>query len=58
VDSNRQTHLTGLSVRYFTLLPGETKAITAECPANLLKIALKITMEGLNVPLQDIVAIK
>jgi hypothetical protein len=47
-----------ISDGYFTLLPGESRAITAECPADKLPEALKITAEGLNVPLQDNITIK
>jgi Exo-beta-D-glucosaminidase Ig-fold domain/Glycosyl hydrolases family 2/Glycosyl hydrolases family 2, TIM barrel domain len=47
-----------ISDGYFTLLPGETRAVTAECPAGKLPGELKITAEGLNVPLQDIITIK
>ncbi len=47
-----------ISDGYFTLLPGESRAITAECPANKLPDSLKISAEGLNVPLQEIITIK
>lgn len=46
-----------ISDGYFTLLPGETRIISAECPKDKIKSSLKITAEGLNVPLQDIVMI-
>jgi hypothetical protein len=49
---------TYISEGYFTLLPGETRAIKAECPADKLPDTLKITAEGLNVQLQEIVTIK
>jgi len=43
---------------YFTLLPGETRIIHAECPADKISRSIKITAEGLNVPLQEIATIK
>jgi hypothetical protein len=46
-----------ISDGYFTLLPGETRIISAECQKNKISGSVKITAEGLNVPLQDIVII-
>jgi hypothetical protein len=46
-----------ISDGYFTLLPGETRIISTECQAAKIPVLLKITAEGLNVPLQDIIRI-
>jgi len=47
-----------ISDGYFTLLPGESKIIKAECPLEKLTGMVKITAEGLNVTLQDILIVK
>jgi hypothetical protein len=47
-----------ISDGYFTLLPGETRIVVAEFPAEKLAGSVKITAEGLNVPLQDIIQFK
>jgi hypothetical protein len=47
-----------ISDGYFTLLPGESRIISADCPANKVHEILKITAEGFNVARQDIISIK
>jgi hypothetical protein len=47
-----------LSDGYFSMLPGETRLIKAECKKDRLAATLKITAEGFNVPIQDLVTIK
>ena len=44
-----------ISDGYFTLLPGETRVIQAECQIDNLPASVKISAEGSNVPLQDII---
>jgi len=44
-----------ISDGYFTLLPGETKVIQADCQTDNLPALVKISAEGSNVPLQDII---
>ena len=39
---------------YFTLLPGESHIVTVDCAKNRISSAMKITVEGYNVKLQDI----
>jgi hypothetical protein len=65
VKLNVRNNLTGkrvlpayISDGYFTLLPGETRKIIAEYQAADTSDLLKITAEGLNVPLQNIVRIR
>ncbi len=43
---------------YFTLLPGESRTVVAECPQEKIHGDVKISAEGFNVPLQDILKIK
>jgi hypothetical protein len=47
-----------ISDGYFTLLPGETRIITADCQKDKITGSVKITAEGLNVPLQTIIIVK
>jgi hypothetical protein len=47
-----------ISDGYFSLLPGETRNITVECPVNRLSDSVKISAEGFNVPLQEIIRFK
>jgi hypothetical protein len=47
-----------ISDGYFTLLPGETRKIQAEFKRDGIATSLKITAEGLNVPVQDLITIK
>lgn len=47
-----------ISDGYFTLLPGETRVVEAECKRDSISKSLKITAEGLNVPIQDLIIIK
>lgn len=47
-----------ISDGYFTLLPGETHTVVAECPADLVQVTAIISAEGYNVPLQDVIRIK
>jgi hypothetical protein len=47
-----------ISDGYFTLMPGETRIISADCQKDKSYGELKITAEGINTPLQDIVRIR
>ena len=45
-----------ISDGYFTLLPGESRIISAECPQDILSASTILSAEGLNVPLQNIIS--
>ena len=47
-----------ISDGYFTLLPGETRTVIAECPENKLPATTIISAEGFNVPLQNVISIR
>ena len=46
-----------ISDGYFTLLPGETRTVIAECPADKVPSTTIISAEGYNVPLQNVISI-
>lgn len=47
-----------ISDGYFTLFPGETRTVVAECPADKMPALAIISAEGFNVPLQNVISIK
>jgi len=47
-----------ISDGYFTLLPGETHTVTAECPADKLLKSTILSAEGFNVPMQNVIIVK
>ena len=47
-----------ISDGYFTLLPGETRVVIAECPEDKLPPSTILSAEGFNVPMQNVITIK